>query len=153
MVRRSMSVADRGRAQHAEVKGAVAQAVALGGGEQVGLDLQRHPGQLALDQPGDAGQLGERGGAGEAQPDQPAAARGDAAYAAHGVVDAGQDPRGLAVEELAGGGEGTWRVVRVNSVASSSASSWRIACESAGWATCSCAAACPKWQVSATAAK
>ena len=33
------------------------------------------------------------------------------------------------------------------------ASSCRIAYDSAGWATCNEAAACPKWHVSATAAK
>jgi hypothetical protein len=45
-------------------------------------------------------------GAGEPQPHQPAAAGGDSAHTADGVVDAGQDPRGLGLQKLACGGEG-----------------------------------------------
>ena len=48
----------------------------------------------------------EGGGAGEAQPHQPAAAGGDSAHTADGVVDAGQDPRSLGLQKFACGGEG-----------------------------------------------
>ena len=52
-------VTDRGRTQHAEVKGAGAQVLALVRSQHVGLDLQRDAGQFALDHPGDAGQMRE----------------------------------------------------------------------------------------------
>ena len=40
------------------------------------------------------------------QPHQPAAAGGDSAHTADGVVDASQDPRGLGLQKFACGGEG-----------------------------------------------
>ena len=47
----------------------------------------------------------------------------------------------------------TWRVVLTNRGVPSSASSWRIDCDRAGWAMWRRSAARPKWRVSATAAK
>jgi hypothetical protein len=63
------------------------------------------PGQLPLDRAADAGQMRERGGAGQPQSHQATAARGDP-DTVHGVVDAGQNPGRLGLQKLAGGREG-----------------------------------------------
>ena len=60
------------------------------------------PGSSCLTDARDAGQMREGRGAGQPQPEQAAAARGDPAHPALGVVDAGQDPGRLRLQELTG---------------------------------------------------
>ena len=98
-------VAGRRGSEDAEVEAAVAQSCGLRRREHLGMDLQRDAGQVALDRAGDAGELGEGGGAGERDADQAQAALGDPAHAAHAVLDRAQHALGVAVEELTGGRE------------------------------------------------
>ena len=96
---------DRRRAQDPEVEGAGAQGVALARREHVGLDTKIHIGQLPLDDPRDARQMGERGDTGDTDPDEAAAAGGDPTHAVHGFVHAGENSLGLGPEVLPGRGE------------------------------------------------
>ena len=98
-------VATGGRAQHAEVEAAVAQSLGLGRGEQVGVDLEGHLGEVAGQGAGDAGQLGERRSAGERDPEQPQVTVGDPAHPAGAVLQGVQRAPGLGLEELTGRGQ------------------------------------------------
>lgn len=90
-----------GSAQDAEVQPAVEEALDLGRSEQVGLDLERDARQRRADDPRQPGELRERAGSGEPDPQEAAAAVGDAARPDHRGVEVAQDAAHLAVEELA----------------------------------------------------
>ena len=109
--------------------------------------------QLPLDEPSDAGQMREGGGAGEAQSHQPAAAGGDSAHTADGVVDAGQDPRGLGLQKFACGGEGYLSCGAVEERDVQFCFQLPDRMRHRRLRHVSCSAARPKWQVLATTAK
>ena len=98
-------VARHGRPQQPEVDVARAQRVELGRRELVGHHLQRDARQVLLHDAGDARQLVEGGRAGEGDAQQARAALGDAAYAAHGVLEAVDHSLGLGAEERPGRGQ------------------------------------------------
>ena len=98
-------VTDRRRPQHTEVKGAGAQSLALVGSQHVGPNLQRDAGQFALDDPGDAGEMRERRGSGQPEPDQAATACGDPAGTPHGAVHTREDAGGFGLQELTRSGQ------------------------------------------------
>ena len=99
------SLASHGRSQHTHVEATVGEPVDLGWGQQVGVDLQRESGQLALDDAGDPGELGVGPTPGEGDADEALATLRDAAYTSHTVVHSREYPCDLALQELAGRGE------------------------------------------------
>ena len=138
--------------EHAEVEAAGEQPLGLGGGEEVGVDLQRDAGQLLLDQAGDARELAERRGPGERDADQARRPRRCGRPPAPRPRRPSALPR-LLEEDSPAGVRLTWRVVRGQQRGAELGLQLAHGLRQGGLGEVSRAAARPKCRVSATATK
>lgn len=96
---------DQRRPRYRQIEMTGPEQVTLRIGEQIGMDLQRHPGQRPLQRLGDARKVGQRGGTGEADPQSCSMARRNHADLTHTRLDVLEESMCLTAQEFPRGGE------------------------------------------------